>query len=69
VLAYELGLGFVPMRKKAKLPFTTVAETYELEYASATVELHTDAVKAGDRVLLSRPCKTSATRMNAGSAA
>src|SRR5256885_8328537 len=41
-----------PIRKKGKLPFTTVEETYELEYGSATVELHTDAVKAGDRVLL-----------------
>ncbi len=52
VLAYELALGFVPIRKKGKLPFTTVEETYELEYGSATVELHTDAVKPGDRVLL-----------------
>jgi len=52
VLAYELGVGFVPIRKKGKLPFTTVEETYELEYGSATVELHTDAVKPGQRVLL-----------------
>ena len=52
VVAYQLGVGFVPIRKKGKLPFTTVEETYELEYGSATVELHTDAVKAGDRVLL-----------------
>ena len=52
VIAYELGVGFVPIRKKGKLPFTTVEETYELEYGSATVELHTDAVKPGDRVLL-----------------
>lgn len=52
VLAYELGVGFVPIRKKGKLPFTTVQETYELEYGSATVELHTDAVKPGDRVVL-----------------
>ena len=52
VIAYELNVGFVPIRKKGKLPFTTVAETYELEYGSATVELHTDAVKPGDRVLL-----------------
>jgi adenine phosphoribosyltransferase len=52
VLAYELGVGFVPIRKKGKLPFTTVEETYELEYGSATVELHTDAVKSGDRVVL-----------------
>jgi adenine phosphoribosyltransferase len=52
VVAYELNVGFVPIRKKGKLPFTTVEETYELEYGSATVELHTDAVKHGDRVLL-----------------
>ena len=52
VVAYELNIGFVPIRKKGKLPFTTVEETYELEYGSATVELHTDAVKPGDRVLL-----------------
>ena len=52
VVAYELNVGFVPIRKKGKLPFTTVEETYELEYGSATVELHTDAVKAGDKVLL-----------------
>ena len=52
VIAYELNVGFVPVRKKGKLPFTTVEETYELEYGSATVELHTDAVKVGDRVLL-----------------
>jgi adenine phosphoribosyltransferase len=52
VVAYELNIGFVPIRKKGKLPFTTVAETYELEYGSATVELHTDAVNPGDRVVL-----------------
>lgn len=52
VVAYELNVGFVPIRKKGKLPYTTVEETYELEYGSATVELHTDAVKAGQRVLL-----------------
>ena len=52
VVAYELNVGFVPIRKKGKLPFTTVAETYELEYGSATVELHTDAVQPGQRVLL-----------------
>jgi adenine phosphoribosyltransferase len=52
VIAYELNVGFVPIRKKGKLPFTTVEETYELEYGSATVELHTDAVKPGDKVLL-----------------
>jgi len=52
VVAYELNVGFVPIRKKGKLPFTTVEETYELEYGTATVELHTDAVKPGQRVLL-----------------
>ncbi len=52
VIAYELNVGFVPIRKKGKLPFSTIEETYELEYGSATVELHTDAVKPGDRVLL-----------------
>lgn len=52
VVAYELNLGFVPIRKKGKLPFQTVSEDYELEYGSATVELHADACKSGDRVLL-----------------
>ena len=52
VVAYELNVGFVPIRKKGKLPFTTVEETYELEYGTATVELHTDAVMPGQRVLL-----------------
>ena len=52
VIAYELCVGFVPIRKKGKLPFATVSETYELEYGSATVEIHTDAVKPGSRVLL-----------------
>jgi adenine phosphoribosyltransferase len=52
VLAYELNIGFIPIRKKGKLPFTTVQESYELEYGSATVEIHTDAVHPGDRVVL-----------------
>ena len=52
VAAYELNVGFVPIRKKGKLPYTTVEETYELEYGSATVELHTDAEARGQRVLL-----------------
>ena len=52
VLAYELNVGFVPIRKKGKLPFSTVEESYELEYGSATVEMHTDAVRPGDRVVL-----------------
>lgn len=52
VVAYELNIGFVPIRKKGKLPFSTVEETYELEYGNATVELHTDAVRPGQCVLL-----------------
>lgn len=52
VLAYELNLGFVPVRKKGKLPFRTVAEEYTLEYGNASVEMHTDAVRPGQRVLL-----------------
>jgi adenine phosphoribosyltransferase len=51
-LAYQLGVGFIPIRKKGKLPFTTVEESCELEYGSATVEMHTDAVRRGDRVVL-----------------
>jgi adenine phosphoribosyltransferase len=52
IVAYELNVGFVPIRKQGKLPFTTVAESYELEYGSAAVELHADACGPGDRVLL-----------------
>lgn len=52
VIAYELNRGFVPIRKKGKLPYHTVAEEYELEYGSATVELHADAIAQGQRVLL-----------------
>jgi adenine phosphoribosyltransferase len=52
VVAYELNVGFVPIRKKGKLPYATVAETYELEYGNATVEMHTDAVAPGARVVL-----------------
>ncbi len=52
VLAYELNLGFVPVRKQGKLPFNTVAEEYSLEYGNASVEMHTDSVRPGQRVLL-----------------
>ncbi len=52
VLAYQLGIGFVPIRKQGKLPFNTLKETYALEYGSSTVELHVDAVIPGQRVLL-----------------
>ena len=51
-LAYQLNVGFVPIRKKGKLPFDTVSQSYALEYGEATVESHTDAIKPGARVLL-----------------
>ncbi len=52
IIAYELNVGFIPIRKKGKLPFKTLQEEYELEYGSATVEIHADACKPGERVLL-----------------
>lgn len=52
LLAYELGAGFVPVRKPKKLPFETISATYELEYGTDTLEVHTDAIKPGDRVLI-----------------
>lgn len=51
-LAYQLNVGFVPIRKKGKLPFDTVSQSYALEYGEATVKIHTDAIKPGARVLL-----------------
>ena len=51
-LAYQLNVGFVPIRKKGKLPFETVSQSYALEYGEATVEMHTDAFHGGARVLL-----------------
>jgi adenine phosphoribosyltransferase len=51
-LAHELGTGFVPIRKKGKLPSRTVSLTYEKEYESDTIEIHEDAVEPGQNVLL-----------------
>ena len=51
-VAYELGLGFVPIRKKGKLPADTVGRDYALEYGTDRIEIHTDAIQKGDRVLL-----------------
>ncbi|MBY5990859.1 adenine phosphoribosyltransferase [Ferrimonas balearica] len=51
-LAHQLGLGFVPVRKPGKLPRETVAESYELEYGQDTLEMHIDAIEAGDKVLV-----------------
>lgn len=51
-LAQRMGVGFVPIRKKGKLPGAVVSQSYDLEYGSATIEMHTDAVKPGARVLV-----------------
>ena len=52
IIARELGAGFVPVRKPGKLPYKTRSETYELEYGTDTLEIHEDAVKPGDKVLM-----------------
>lgn len=51
-LAYELGLGFVPIRKRGKLPSETIGRDYQLEYGSDRIEIHVDAIQEGDCVLL-----------------
>ncbi len=51
-IAFELGAGFVPIRKKGKLPFDTYEQDYELEYGADTLEIHADAVRGGEKVLL-----------------
>ena len=51
-MAYELGLGFVPIRKKGKLPGETFSQDYSLEYGTDTIEIHRDALNEGQRVLL-----------------
>ena len=51
-VAYHFGAGFVPIRKKGKLPWETVDEEYALEYGAATLELHRDAIQPGERVLI-----------------
>jgi len=51
-LAYQLGVGFVPIRKKGKLPAETVGHDYDLEYGTDRIEMHVDSVSQGERVLL-----------------
>jgi adenine phosphoribosyltransferase len=51
-VAHELGRGFVPIRKKGKLPSRTIGQDYSLEYGVDTIEIHADAIRKGDRVLL-----------------
>ncbi len=51
-LAFQLGVGFVPIRKKGKLPAETIGHDYDLEYGSDRIEMHVDAIAQGDRILL-----------------
>ena len=51
-VAHELGRGFVPIRKKGKLPWKTIGKEYSLEYGVDTIEIHADAIGKGDRILL-----------------
>ena len=51
-LAYRLGIGVIPIRKKGKLPFKTKTASYELEYGTDILEVHEDAIKTGEKVLL-----------------
>ena len=52
VLAYNLYVGFIPIRKKGKLPYKTLGESYSLEYGQETVEIHEDALTRGERVVI-----------------
>ncbi|MEO0678558.1 MAG: adenine phosphoribosyltransferase [Pseudomonadota bacterium] len=51
-IAHQLSVGFVPIRKKGKLPGTTISQDYTLEYGEAIMEVHDDALEAGERILL-----------------
>jgi len=51
-IAHQLGTGFVPIRKKGKLPAATISQQYTLEYGEAVMELHEDAISAGERILV-----------------
>lgn len=51
-IAHQLTVGFVPIRKKGKLPGTTISQEYQLEYGEAIVEVHDDAIQPGERILL-----------------
>ena len=65
-VSYELDLGFVPIRKKGKLPFETISYEYELEYGTDEIEMHTDSIETGQRVLIIDDlCATGGTALAA----
>ncbi len=64
-VADKLGAGFVPIRKKGKLPYQTASITYDLEYGTDTLQVHTDAVKKGARVLMVDDLLATGGTMNA----
>jgi adenine phosphoribosyltransferase len=51
-MAYKLGVGFIPVRKPGKLPYKTCQVSYDLEYGSSSLEMHTDAINKGDNILV-----------------
>jgi adenine phosphoribosyltransferase len=65
-LAAQLGKGFIPIRKPGKLPWKTAAQSYELEYGTDTIEIHTDAVNGGQRVLMIDDLLATGGTMEAG---
>jgi adenine phosphoribosyltransferase len=52
LIAQELSVGFIPVRKANKLPYETISASYDLEYGTDTLEIHTDAIQKGDRILI-----------------
>ena len=52
LIAQELNVGFIPVRKAKKLPYKTISATYDLEYGTDTLEIHVDAIQKGDRILI-----------------
>lgn len=52
VVAYQLGIGFIPVRKKGKLPWKTIEESYSLEYGQGTLEMHEDSIEKGEKVVI-----------------
>jgi len=52
MLATAMNIPFIPIRKDGKLPFSTISQDYDLEYGSAKIQMHTDAIKAGERILI-----------------